>query len=149
MVKPGKAVTVIKLLGDTGAGHHWSYIPDVARTMVLLLENRDSMEPCTAFHMAGHWDSDGTKMAQAIINAVVWSGGAQPKVKKFPWWLVSLASPLNETFREMSEMRYMWKKPIRTSNERLIAVLGHEPHTPLKIAVHATLEGMGCLKPAR
>ena len=72
-------------------------------------------------------------------------GGAQPKLRAFPWWLVTLASPFVATFRELKEMRYLWNEPIRMSNARLTAVLGDEPHTPLDEAVEATLEGMGCL----
>ena len=30
-------------------------------------------------------------------------------------------------------------------NDRLLAVLGHEPHTPLDQAIEATLIGLGCL----
>jgi hypothetical protein len=31
------------------------------------------------------------------------------------------------------------------ANDRLLAVLGHEPHTPLDEAIEAALVGMGCL----
>lgn len=146
MVKPGEAVTTVNLPGDSGIGHQWSYLPDVARTMVQLLEQRDLLEPFATFHMAGHWDSDGTKMSEAIIKAVIANGSARPKVKAFPWWFITLASPFKSTFRELREMRYLWKQPIRMSNERLIAMLGQEPHTPLDEAVQKTLEGMDCLK---
>ncbi len=44
------------------------------------------------FHMDGHWDADGTQLADAIRRIVVRRGGAQPKVRAFPWWLVTLAS---------------------------------------------------------
>jgi nucleoside-diphosphate-sugar epimerase len=72
-------------------------------------------------------------------------GGAKPKLRAFPWWVVTLASPFVATFRELREMRYLWSEPIRMSNTRLTSVLGAEPHTPLDEAVEATLEGMGCL----
>lgn len=145
MVKPGEAVTTINLPGDSGIGHQWSYLPDVARTMVQLLEQRHLFEPFATFHMAGHWDADGTKMSEAIVRAVVANGSARPKVKAFPWWFITLASPFKSTFRELREMRYLWQLPIRMSNEHLIAVLGQEPHTPLEEAVQKTLEGMDCL----
>ncbi len=37
LVKPGRAVTAVSLIGKRGVGHQWSYLPDVARTMVQLL----------------------------------------------------------------------------------------------------------------
>jgi nucleoside-diphosphate-sugar epimerase len=56
-----------------------------------------------------------------------------------------LASPIVTTFREMREMRYLWREPVCMNNARLKAVLGDEPHTPLDQAVEATLDGIGCL----
>ena len=95
--------------------------------------------------MAGHWDADGTQMAEAIRRAVARHDGKTVRVRKFPWWLVNALSPFVTTFRELREMRYLWREPVRMSNERLRAALGEEPHTPLDQAVEATLVGLGCL----
>lgn len=144
MVKPGQPVKAIHLPGDVGVGHQWSYLPDVARTMVALVERRAGLDAFAEFHMAGHWDADGTRMAETISRAVVRGGGPLPAQKRFPWWLIALASPFVATFREMREMRYLWRQPVRMSNTRLTAVLGSEPHTPWDEAVTATLDGLGC-----
>jgi len=144
MVKPGKPVTAVSVPGRRGVGHHWSYLPDVARTMVELLARRDSLESFATFHMAGHWDEDGSQIAAAIQRVVARRTGKTPRVSAFPWWLVTLASPFVATFREMLEMRYLWREPVRLDNARLIATLGHEPHTELDDAVDATLNGLGC-----
>jgi hypothetical protein len=45
----------------------------------------------------------------------------------------------------MMEMRYLWEQPLRLSNDRLVRLLGAEPHTPLDAAVGNTLRGLGCL----
>lgn len=145
LVKPGQPVKAVNLPGAPGVGHQWSYLPDVARTMVQLLERRATLPAFARFHMAGHWDADGTQMAAAIGRAVVAQGGAAPRVRAFPWWLVTLASPWVATLRELREMRYLWKQPVRMANDALCAVLGEEPHTPLDAAVEATLQGLGCL----
>ncbi len=42
-------------------------------------------------------------------------------------------------------MRYLWRQPLQMRNDRLVAVLGQEPHTPLLEAVESTLVGLGCL----
>ena len=47
--------------------------------------------------------------------------------------------------REVLEMRYLWRRPVRLRNDRLVATLGAEPRTPLDDAVRATLVGLGCL----
>jgi nucleoside-diphosphate-sugar epimerase len=145
LVKVGRPVTTVSRPGDAGVGHEWSYLPDVARTVVELLERRESLEPFATFHMAGHWDADGTQMTEAIRRVVKRRSGIEPRVAAFPWWLLTLASPFVTTFREMREMRYLWRNPLKMDNARLVAVLGREPHTALDAAVEATLEGLGCL----
>jgi nucleoside-diphosphate-sugar epimerase len=146
LINPGQAVAVVTQPGRRGVGHQWAYLPDVARTMVQLLERGDALEPFARFHMAGHWDADGTRMAEAIRNVVGRAtGGAEPRVRAFPWWVLTLAWPFVPLLREMKEMRYLWQQPIRMANTRLVALLGSEPHTPLEDAVRATLMGLGCL----
>ncbi|RON51653.1 NAD-dependent epimerase/dehydratase family protein [Pseudomonas frederiksbergensis] len=144
LIKPGQTVKHINLLGDPGVGHQWSYLPDVAQTMVQLLSHRESLAPFSNFHMAGHWDADGRQMAMAIARCVEQHGG-EAKLRAFPWWLTRLAAPFVTTLRELLEMRYLWQQPLRMDNRRLLAVLGTEPHTPLAQAVEATLKGLGCL----
>jgi len=144
LVKAGRPVRTVRLPGRPGIGHQWSYVPDVARTMMALIERRETLPPFARFHMAGHWDEDGTQMAQAI-RTVMQRHGVRVRLQRFPWWLVRLASPLIPTLRELMEMRYLWRVHVQMSNARLTAVLGHEPHTPLESAVEATLAGLGCL----
>lgn len=146
LVKPGRPVAAVNLPGDPGVGHQWSYLPDVALTMVELLAHRDRLEPFANFHMSGHWDADGTQLAGAIQRVVARRCGTVPTIRRFPWWMVRLASPFVATLRELLEMRYLWRKPVRMSNARLVAVLGREPHTPLDEAVEATLAGLGCFR---
>ncbi len=148
LVKPGKPVTAISNPGTSGVGHEWSYLPDVARTVVELLTRRHLLDAFATFHMAGHFDGDGCQMTQAIQRVVARRTGRKPRVNAFPWWLVSLASPAVETFREMREMRYLWRESLRMDNARLTKFLGREPHTPLDEAVEAALCGLGCLAPA-
>jgi nucleoside-diphosphate-sugar epimerase len=145
LVKPGQPVGRIANPGTRGVGHQWSYLPDVARTMVALIERRDELAPFATFHMQGHWDADGTQMAAAVARVVASRTGRTPPVTAFPWWLLYLASPFHTTAREMLEMRYLWRKPVQMNGSRLRSVLGTEPHTPLDEAVEATLAGMGSL----
>jgi nucleoside-diphosphate-sugar epimerase len=141
LVKPGKPVRSITYPGRPGVGHQWAYLPDVAEAMVRLVE-RDDLEDFARFHMQGHWDADGRAMAEAIRRV---AGRPDLPVRRFPWALTTLASPFVPLFRELREMRYLWEQPIRMTNERLVAALGSEPHTPLDDAVRATLIGLGCL----
>ncbi|MDP9996012.1 nucleoside-diphosphate-sugar epimerase [Variovorax boronicumulans] len=145
LVKAGLPVKAVSYPGSAGTAHQWSYLPDVARTMVALLARRDRLEPFARFHMAGHRDTYGTQMSNTIRNVVARRTGTTPRVTAFPWWLLALASPFVTTLREMREMRYLWQTPVLMDNAKLVAFLGHEPHTPLEEAVEASLESMGCL----
>jgi nucleoside-diphosphate-sugar epimerase len=145
LIKPGVPVTKITYPGAAGVGHQWCYLPDVARTMVELLVRLDSLERFATFHMKGHWDEDGTQMVQAIQRVVARRTAIEPAVKAFPWWFMVLAAPFVTTFRELLEMRYLWRVPLRMDNARLETLIGTEPHTPLDQAVETTLVGLGCL----
>ncbi len=145
LVKPGRHVMKIYNPGRTGVGHTWSYVPDVARTVIELLAKGTALPAFATFHMTSHWDADGSQMIEAIRRVVERRTGKQPKVSSFPWWVLTVASPFVRLFREMGEMRYLWQEPLRMDNARLREVLGREPHTPLEVAVETTLVGIGCL----
>jgi nucleoside-diphosphate-sugar epimerase len=139
LVKPGAPVRSIVDPGR-GVGHQWAYLPDVAETMVQLLEREPILPRFATFHMDGHWDADGTQMVAAVRRAV----GNVP-VRRFPWRMSMLASPFVPFLRELREMRYLWREPLRLNNGRLVATLGAEPHTALDAAVRTTLVDLGCL----
>ena len=66
LVQAGKPVAALTYPGNRGIGHQWAYLPDVAETMVRLLEKPTVLENFAVFHMEGHWDADGTQMIAAI-----------------------------------------------------------------------------------
>jgi nucleoside-diphosphate-sugar epimerase len=148
LIKPGRPVRRIANPNRPGVGHQWAYLPDVAATMAALVERRAELPRFARFHMAGHWDPDGSAMCAAICRVVARRGGPAT-VGAFPWWLVRLATPFNVTLRELWEMRYLWNQSVRMDNAHLVAFLGAEPHTPLEEAVERTLEGLGCLPASR
>jgi nucleoside-diphosphate-sugar epimerase len=153
LVKPGQPVTSVMYPGKRGIGHQWAYLPDVAETMVRLVEQEPRLDAFAMFDMEGHWDADGTQMVDAIRRVAdadrqARSGKKESRattVRAFPWWLVTLASPFVPLFREMREMRYLWRVPLRMRNMQLVRLLGAEPHTPIDDAVRATLECLGCV----
>lgn len=142
LVKPGKPVRSMQYPGRAGIGHQWAYVPDVAETMVRLIEQEQRLAPFATYHMQGHWDADGTRMIDAIRHA---AGRPELKVRAFPWWVLPVMSPFSETMREVREMRYLWKEPVRMDNSALRDQLGDEPHTPWDQAVGATLRSLGCV----
>ena len=135
MVKPGKRPRVVRNPSRRGVGHQWVYLPDLAETMVQLIE-REQLPPMARFHMDGHWDPDGSAMAAAIVQAL---GEPRVPVRELPWWLIAIASPFSRDMRELAELKYLWERPVRLDNARLVATLGREHRTPLVDAVRETL----------
>lgn len=145
LVKPGGRPRVIRYPGQRGIGHQWAYLPDVAETMVRLVE-RGGLDDFASFHMDGQWDPDGTRMTDAIRRVL---GEPAVPVRRLPWWAMRLASPFVPVLRELLELKYLWDRPVRLYNDRLLAALGHEPRTPLDDAVRTTLAASGCLESPR
>ena len=141
MVTAGKPVSHVMRIGKKGIGHQWGYLPDVAETMLRLLDIEDRLNDVENVHMAGHWDDNGMRMVEAVQRVA-----ARPvSVRAFPWWLLAVIWPFVRLLRELHEMRYLWMRPVRLDNARLLELLGNEPHTSLDQAIEASLTGAGCL----
>ena len=141
LVTPGKPLAAVRTPGRPGVGHPWAYLPDLAEAIALLLDLGPQSD-FERYHFAGFYDATGHDMTDAIRAA---AGKPNLKVSRFPWWATTLLSPFITVFRELQEMRYLWRNDHRLDNSELIAVLGSEPHTPVVEAVRKTLRDLGCL----
>jgi nucleoside-diphosphate-sugar epimerase len=142
LVKPGKPVRSVTYPGARAIGHAWAYLPDLAETMMQLVEREADLATCDVFHFAGHWLARGDAMTAAIREV---TGDAGIKHRRFFWPAIYLAAPLNTFCREVLEMRYLWQREVRLDSSKLHRFLGAEPHTPLTEAVRQSLIGLGCL----
>jgi nucleoside-diphosphate-sugar epimerase len=135
LITPGRRPTAITYPGKRGIGHQWAYLPDVAETMVRLVES-DGLADVARYHLDGHWDADGTRMIGAIRRVL---GDRRLPVKRTPWLVMRLVSPFVPMLRELMEMKYLWERPVRIRGKAIESALGEEPRTPLDEAVRATL----------
>jgi nucleoside-diphosphate-sugar epimerase len=122
--------------GSSDAGHAWAYLPDLAETMVRLVEWEAPLSPYEVFNFGGHWFERGAEIAEIVCRVREESAR---RIKPFPWWMVKLASPFVNACHEMLEMRYLWEVPLELSNAKLCALIGPEPHTPAETAIAAAL----------
>lgn len=143
LLEPGREAGGLRYPGRRGIGHQWCYQPDLAETMMRLIENEERLDAYESFHVGGHWDADGGAMTAAIARAL---DRPNLRVKRFPWALLRMSSPLLPMLRDIAEQRRLWMQPVRLDNRRLLAFLGEEPRTDLDTAVRDTLYGMGCLR---
>jgi len=142
LVTPNRPLMNITYPGKPGVGHSWAYLPDAGEAFAQLMDREGELEDFASFHFRGLWDKDGTEIIGAIRRA---AGKPSLPVKSLPWFMFKLASPFNETMRELYATRPLWTTPIELDNTRLVRFLGKEPHTNLDEAVETTLRGLGCL----
>jgi nucleoside-diphosphate-sugar epimerase len=126
--------------GPRDVGHSWAYLPDLAETMVRLVECQTPLSAYEVFNFRGHWFERGVEMAEQACQVL---GMSHRAIKSFPWWAIKLGAPLVDVCREMLEMRYLWQVPIRLDNAKLRTLIGAEPHTPIEAALAATLGSTG------
>jgi len=139
----GGRMTSVYQPGPNAVGHAFAYLPDLAETLARLVDAEDRLGDFERFHFRGHWMERNDQLGEAIRRV---AGQRRLPIRAFPWPVVLAASPFNETFRELWEMRYLWRLPIGLSNARLTAFLGAEPHTPFDAALAASLADMGLLE---
>jgi nucleoside-diphosphate-sugar epimerase len=142
MVKPGGPLRSVVYPGDFQAGHAWAYLPDLAEAMAKLADIEASLPPFENVHFGGHWLAHGVEIAQGIRDV---AGNPDLPIRKFPWIVMFLGAPFMTFMREALEMRYLWQKPLRLDNTKLVSLIGPEPHTPLKAALSQTLTALRCL----
>jgi len=143
LVPPGRPLTAVTYPGPLDVRHAWAFLPDVADAFVRLLGL--PLPDIADFHLAGH-----ALTGRELVAALETVADRSLAVRRLPWWALEACAPFNETFREMRELRYLWRRPVLLANDRLVAALGAEPRTPLAEALRATLAGQGSLPaPAR
>jgi hypothetical protein len=61
------------------------------------------------------------------------------KTSRFPFIFLRAYGLIDPVIREVAKMRYIWRHPLRLTDERLEALLGPGFNTPFETAVAATL----------
>jgi nucleoside-diphosphate-sugar epimerase len=126
----------------------WAYLPDLARTFVAVAAKSALLPAFEVLHFAGHrvtgqqWLDELSPVAksQAWIRQ-----SASLRFSTMPWSLIRLGSLVLPTWAALAEMRYLWRTPHALANDKLIALLGAEPRTPLNLAAKAALVDLGLM----
>lgn len=130
----------------------WAYLPDLARTFVLVAERREQLAAFEVFHFAGHSVSARRwlEVLQPIAEHRAWvapKGGL--KVKTLPWGLMRWLAWAVPSWASLLEMKYLWDRPYALGEEKLLRLLGSVPHTPLPLAAETALADLGMLGTAQ
>ncbi len=135
---------VVTWPGPANLIHAFAYLPDLAATFVELAEKRSELARFETFHFPGHTIT-GEDMAAAIARAT----GKRQKLRGMPWWALRAGGLFVPMWREIAEMNYLWQAPHRLVSERLAAVIGEVPHTPLDVAARQALCDIGVVVAAK
>jgi nucleoside-diphosphate-sugar epimerase len=124
--------------GPMNVPHAWAYLPDFAKTLVLLAERRDAFGPYETFGFPGD-----TMTGDELIATIQSVTKSQYNVRQMSWWFLKSIGQLMALSRELSELEYLWQVPHRISGDKLAAAIGDVPHTPLPNAIVASLRALG------
>ncbi|MFJ6479432.1 MULTISPECIES: NAD-dependent epimerase/dehydratase family protein [unclassified Streptomyces] len=127
----GKPVTT---LGDPDAPHSWTYLPDVARTLVEVADEE------SAWGRAWHVPTQPALSVREMVERLCAQAGTGPvAVRGLPSAVVGAASLFSPLIRELKEVRYQFDRPFVVSSrayEEAFAVRA----TPVDEQVKATVE---------
>ncbi len=130
----------------------WTYLPDLAQTFERLarcaLVEPGRFESFEMFHFKGYRlsGSDWLAVLEPLAREQGWlPSQATLKRGAMPWWLFKALGWAVPMFRELAEMQYLWHTPHALANDKLEALIGPEPHTPLARAAQSALADLGLL----
>ncbi|MEH1054742.1 NAD-dependent epimerase/dehydratase family protein [Micromonospora sp. CPCC 206171] len=121
---------------DWDAPHTWTYIPDVARTLVVAAT--DARAWGRAWHVPS---APAAGMRELATRAAALVGAPAPKLTRMPYpvlWLGGLADPFA---RELRETAYQFDRPYLLDSAAATATLGIEA-TPLDHAIEETVTAL-------
>jgi len=138
MIVRGIAAGRLTYPGPLDTIHEWAYLPDVARALVPLVEQRERLAPFATLGFAGH-ALTGREFLRAISRAC----RRDFKIDFVPWRLLKAVGVVVPVFRELADISYLWSTPHAIDGARLAEIIGDLPRTPLDQAISASLAGLG------
>lgn len=126
----------------------WAYLPDMARALVRVAEERHRLPSFEVLHFGGYRlrGQDWVEALQAMQPA-----GQALRVSHFPWALLRIVGWFVPMMASLCAMRYLWRTPHYLVNEKLVQLIGPEPHTPFPQALRQALTdlNLGAVSEAR
>lgn len=122
----------LRLLGDPDAAHSWTFVPDLARTLVTIGQDE------RAWGRPWHVPSNTISQRGAVEQLAALAGVPVPKVGTVPPVMLKLAGVVVPLMRELQEVAYQTAAPFVLDSSATTATFGLEA-TPLDEAFAVTL----------
>ena len=126
----------VTALGPADVTRAYVWLPDWATTAVALAEKRAALGRFEDIPMPGLAFS-----VREIAEEIEAQTGRRLRIGQFPWWALTLLSPVWELAREMREMRYLFDMAHRLDGAKLARIVPGAPSTPLAAVVAQLLAG--------
>jgi len=124
----------VRVLGDPDAPHSFTYVPDVARTLVQL--GVDERAWGSAWHVP---TAPATTQREAIAGLSRAAGVDPVPVGRLPWSVVRAAGLVVPMLRELQETRHQLDEPFVIDSSRTMSSFGLAP-TSLEDGFRATVD---------
>ncbi|WP_432881353.1 NAD-dependent epimerase/dehydratase family protein [Kribbella sp. CA-245084] len=108
--------------GDLDAPHSWTYVGDVARTLIAVAGDESAWG--RAWHVPTPEPISVRKLAG---RAAALAGAPEAKVTKMPAAILKLAGLVDPAAREMVEMQYQWQRPFVLDSTAATVAFGIKP----------------------
>ena len=122
-----------QVIGDPDQPHAYSYIPDIAKGLVILGERNE------ADGDAWHLPNATALTTREFIEQVHAAAGTEPGIQAMSRFMVRLVGLINGTVRELKEMLYEFEEPFVVDSRKFESVFG-DHSTALSEAIPATVE---------
>jgi len=123
----------IAVLGDPGAAHSWTYVPDIAAALITLGTDQ------RAWGRAWHVPTGAPMSQRGIFTTLARIAGAPaPRLRPVPPWLLRVAGLAVPSLRELGEVAYQFTGPFVMDSAALQDTFGIGP-TPADQALATTM----------
>ena len=130
MWEPTLAGTTVRPVGNVDAVHAWTYLPDLAATMVAAGTRRsDPIVIAPAIHAT----------QRELVEAYAAAGGVDvPRVSPVPMWVMRAAGAIHRETRTIAQTGYLFTQPLRMDFTRTRDERGIDA-TTLDVVAKATI----------
>ncbi|MEU6757720.1 NAD-dependent epimerase/dehydratase family protein [Streptomyces sp. NPDC046685] len=124
----------VSTLGDPDAPHSWTYLPDVARTLVEVAGREE------AWGRPWHVPTEPPRSARQMVDRLAAAAGTGPvAVRRLPSAALGIAALFSPLIRELKEVRYQFDGPFVVDSSAYETAFGVRA-TPLDEQLTHTLE---------
>ena len=120
--------------GPLDCTHAWAYLPDMARAMMVLADQRADFAAFEEFGFPGY-----ALTGRMLVDAMARSVRRNLKVKGLSWPMIRLLGLAVPQMREVAEMSYLWRRPHAIDGAKLASALPEFRETPYEAAIAEAL----------